>query len=1176
MKYALLLVTVLLISCTEKNNSNPTIIKQPLQVQGDANFGVVPFGKVVTKSIVLTNDSSSVLDLSPTITGLQGSEFYPYSLGCNSVSPGKKCLIKVIFDSTKEAGTYTADLVAGSTTVAISAQIEEVVNTTYEFLVNGQIVGSTLLLEPLVGNEIRLLSVKVKNNSSRTGQVSSLTSSNPQIQILNNTCLNIKLKPGQSCTAKMVMKGLNTEDTVFNNFSFDGLNATITAQGMIKVANSNLNPIQASIELGDFYEEGKKKIQLIVLTNLGDGIGTIDNVTLPPEFSMISNNCLSVKPGKTCTVRLLYTEPDREKGSNLVGVSLGDGEIQIEANRVSKPNSLSSILLQVDENILTNECKPVVVSLKDSEGLDFVSSSEQLLTSSVNLFDDVSCNHSSNLIIPSFESEKTLYLKSSSSLFTTLTLSKGDVQVSKEIFFYNQLSLNPVRQGIKLNESLNLTTTGGKPPLTYSIIEGVGSVSSSGLFSSSESGISVIQVVDGLGTLKTSEVLVCGIGYSPNQELFICEPDELFITGNCPQVELDGECSLSYNGGVPPYNWTTNGGEINQSGLFTASCEGEVNAQVSLTDSIGQVATVNISQGCWPLGGDGSLTLAAGSYRLEKTISNNLRVVNTVSSAVVKDNFGSYENSAAVQETCKVDFSTLTLNTGATLSVSPECKWLVLGVKGDVNLQGLILANSLTTAGTWTSKAPNSLGELTGDILTLNINQKSGGNGANGTASSAATTVGAGGVQSCGNGGGGGGGAGVNNLRRFPFGYSGGNQSFTVPERVTQVRYKIWGAGGAGDTSWNTYNNGSGGGGGFVTGVINATPLEVFNIIVGGAGTNAGTSAFGGGGIGALSTGADLAGHRSNGGGLTGIFKGSGSYSQASFLAIAGGGAGASSRDGWSGGGGGNPGGHSNGSYNRGYGATTAGVGCNDGVTGTASRGACGVVMTGGTGGVGHNGGGGGGGGYFGGGGGNGGSGAAGGGGGGGLSLFNTSFATGTYENAAIITPGGTGDSEYGTMGSPGRGGTGGGLGVNGAAVLYVEGSTGENGTAGSCGSPGIGGLGSVNFGGKGGNGGQKGLHGQGIYFKTRGNISGTGSISTSGTNGSSGLAGESGGVNGPHTLGNGGTGGGGAGGSGGKIILFHKGVLGTSSILSNGGVAGGGGVGPQNGENGVVVIQSF
>src|ERR1043166_5799930 len=70
----------------------------------------------------------------------------------------------------------------------------------------------------------------------------------------------------------------------------------------------------------------------------------------------------------------------------------------------------------------------------------------------------------------------------------------------------------------------------------------------------------------------------------------------------------------------------------------------------------------------------------------------------------------------------------------------------------------------------------------------------------------------------------------------------GKDQTWTVPAGVTQIKIKLWGAGGAGG---NYVFNDIGGGGGFAEAILKVTPGEALTIIVGAGGeTGAGPGAY--------------------------------------------------------------------------------------------------------------------------------------------------------------------------------------------------------------------------------------------------------------------------------------------------------------------------------------------
>ena len=114
----------------------------------------------------------------------------------------------------------------------------------------------------------------------------------------------------------------------------------------------------------------------------------------------------------------------------------------------------------------------------------------------------------------------------------------------------------------------------------------------------------------------------------------------------------------------------------------------------------------------------------------------------------------------------------------------------------------------------------------------------------------------------------------VQSINKAIFTYTGSDQPFTVPDNVSEIMIKVWGAGGGGGNGNNPTFPGlsTGGAGGFVSGTLSVTPQEQFSIVVGeggrGDGTpNSTTYGFGGNGSPNSQNGA-------NGGGLSGVFEG--------------------------------------------------------------------------------------------------------------------------------------------------------------------------------------------------------------------------------------------------------------------------------------------------------------
>ena len=272
-----------------------------------------------------------------------------------------------------------------------------------------------------------------------------------------------------------------------------------------------------------------------------------------------------------------------------------------------------------------------------------------------------------------------------------------------------------------------------------------------------------------------------------------------------------------------------------------------------------------------------------------------------------------------------------------------------------------------------------------------------------------------------------------------------GSTSYVVPQGITNLTVKLWGAGGGAAGGASNLFGGAGGGGGYVTATIPVTPGETLSVSVGGAGGGGGIYGHGGGGggysrIARGSTSLVVAAGGGGGGGAMAdsTCTGGGSIGTAGG---AGGGTTGVTGSGTRGGGGGTPS-----AGGAGGGGTTPGS-AGSSLTGASnSGGGTAGSVGGGTGGAGtgggpcfngQGGGGGGGGGYYGGGSGGRNTNAVGGGGGGGSSytVAGSSNITNTAGNGAI--PGNDSDTDRSGAGQGGAGTSStGGSGTNGRVII--------------------------------------------------------------------------------------------------------------------------------------------
>jgi hypothetical protein len=123
---------------------------------------------------------------------------------------------------------------------------------------------------------------------------------------------------------------------------------------------------------------------------------------------------------------------------------------------------------------------------------------------------------------------------------------------------YDFLSITPLTQIIAKNQTLTFSAAGGVPPYTYTLLSGVGNLSTNGSFLSSASGTSVVRVTDAINNTMDANVTV-------NTNLSII-PNQL-------STQTNKKSTFVVSGGVSPYVFSvkSGGGTIDPStGEYTA------------------------------------------------------------------------------------------------------------------------------------------------------------------------------------------------------------------------------------------------------------------------------------------------------------------------------------------------------------------------------------------------------------------------------------------------------------------------------------------------------------------------------------------------------------------------------------------------------------------------------
>lgn len=250
--------------------------------------------------------------------------------------------------------------------------------------------------------------MKVKNNSPILGEATSLQSSSSFFNIVANGCVNKILKPSEACYAKLIVKGDTVSEIKNANLTFGNESIALSLQNQAQSASSLFQVAMPTLELGDFYGDGDLIIKAIALQNNGTGAGNIENISLPPGYEVTSNNCVGVKPGNKCYVRIVYSSPQSApKGVIEDELVLGDSNLSVISNQVSRPSDLGDITIDVAENILVNSCSPITISMKDVDNLDYVISQVNIFSVNHSLYSDNQCTTEALPQMAPFEASKT-------------------------------------------------------------------------------------------------------------------------------------------------------------------------------------------------------------------------------------------------------------------------------------------------------------------------------------------------------------------------------------------------------------------------------------------------------------------------------------------------------------------------------------------------------------------------------------------------------------------------------------------------------------------------------------------------------------------------------------------------------------------------------------------------
>jgi trimeric autotransporter adhesin len=151
------------------------------------------------------------------------------------------------------------------------------------------------------------------------------------------------------------------------------------------------------------------------------------------------------------------------------------------------------------------------------------------------------------------------------------------------VTIHNDLQISPLAPGLALGGTQSFTSSGGVPPVVFSIVSGLGSInSSSGFFTSAAAGLTTVRVTDSQGhTAETTLNVFSGLGISPTSAT----------------VSVGSTTVFSAAGGQSPYTYSVvsgGGSVVAATGAYTASASVGT-AVIRATDALGSTVDANVS-----------------------------------------------------------------------------------------------------------------------------------------------------------------------------------------------------------------------------------------------------------------------------------------------------------------------------------------------------------------------------------------------------------------------------------------------------------------------------------------------------------------------------------------------------------------------------------------------------
>ncbi len=277
----------------------------------NVDFGEVYIGSKVVKKITVENKGNATLYIEDIL--YEGSNVFWYKSNCNSLDPGEKCYIDIVFSPKKE-GDFSGQITVKTGSVETPEVIVYLKGTGIkEPQPDIRVQPDKLVFEPINVGKSEEKVLIIKNIGNKELHINRISINSSQFIVTENCSI---LKPGATCSVSVVFSPQRTGkfSAVLKILSDDPDTSEldIYVEGTAlekKEPIADVSPL--SVDFGQVLTK-EKKTETVNIKNTGKAVLQINSINISDTNNFYTENkCFSINPGETCSLKISFS-PQKE------------------------------------------------------------------------------------------------------------------------------------------------------------------------------------------------------------------------------------------------------------------------------------------------------------------------------------------------------------------------------------------------------------------------------------------------------------------------------------------------------------------------------------------------------------------------------------------------------------------------------------------------------------------------------------------------------------------------------------------------------------------------------------------------------------------------------------------------------------------------------------------------